>query len=92
MKSFDRRKALKLLGTTGIWTTPLLQVVSLPTHAQTSAALSLTVESTNFATDTCGSFGETVNITGTVVGSNVAGAEINILYTDDPVDDAFANI
>lgn len=102
-----RRKALKTIvgGVTALaaynvlpskWGTPIIEQIFLPAHAATSGAIiaSLTVNSKNAADDTCVRAAKTVNITGTVSatdGRDLAGVEVNILYTDDPVEAAYAD-
>lgn len=105
--SAGRRKALKTIvgGVTALaaynvlpskWGTPIIEQVFLPAHAATSGTVtaSLTVGSSNGGGDSCGGSGETVNITGTVSasdGGDLAGVEVNIRYTDDPVQTAYAD-
>ena len=78
------------------WVKPVINSVILPAHAQTSiATFSLTVTSTNFATDQCGSGGETAQIDGTVLASDardLSGVMLNIRYTDNPPDGDFTDI
>jgi hypothetical protein len=107
LENAGRRKAVKTIvgGVTALaaynvlpvkWGTPIIEQVFLPAHAATSGPVTfnLRVSSSNSSSDTCGGNGENVSITGTVLasdGSDVAGAEVNIHYTDNPVLSAYSD-